>query len=154
MEMQHMSRTGRVAGPVLIGERHFHREDLPALRAFVSEHAARTGAAREQVAILVLTASELATNAIIHGGGAGRLRLWRGASHIVCEVTDSGRGMAADAGTQPPTTAIGGGRGLWLIRSLTDDVDIDSGASGTTVAAQLALRPRRTVHTVGAHRSA
>lgn len=147
-----MSGTGRLAGPVLIGERHFRRDDLPTLRTFVGQQALRIGATDEQIEVLVLAVSELATNAVRHGGGGGRLRLWRGAVHIVCEVADSGPGMPPDAGMLPPPLAIDGGRGLWLVRALVDDVEIDSGVSGTTVAARLALRPRRSARTGGAHR--
>ena len=37
--------------------------------------------------------SELATNAVRHGGGSGRLRLWTDDQVLVCEVSDTGAGI-------------------------------------------------------------
>src|SRR5215475_12475262 len=97
MLMRMASGTGRPGGPVLIAERRFRAEDLRDLRQLVSTQAARAGATAGQVDGLVVIANELATNAVMHGGGEGRLRLWRGPEHIVCEVVDMGRGL--DPGT-------------------------------------------------------
>src|SRR2546429_9741611 len=59
-------------------EQRFDRDSLYALRAAVAAHAAHMGAPPDRVSHLVIVASELASNAVRHGGGKGRLRLWRG----------------------------------------------------------------------------
>lgn len=153
MQTRRTNGTGRSSGPVLIVERRFREADLPALRTLVHSQAIRAAATEEQVEALVVVANELATNAVIHGGGEGRLRLWRGLEHVVCEVVDSGPGIAAPAtaGIERPDQLAASGRGLWLARHLADRVDIQTGSAGTAVAARLALRPRRGHRTGGAH---
>src|SRR4029077_17915103 len=39
---------------------------------------------------LVLAVDELATNSVCHGGGSGRLEIWRERDRLVCEVSDGG----------------------------------------------------------------
>jgi anti-sigma regulatory factor (Ser/Thr protein kinase) len=153
MRTRRTNGTGRSGGPVLIAERWFCAVDLPALRALVQSQAIHAGATEEQVEALVVVANELATNAVTHGAGEGRMRLWRGREHVVCEVVDSGPGIAApaEAGIERPDRLAPSGRGLWLVRHLANGVKIDAGSSGTTVAARLALRPRRGTPTGGAH---
>jgi anti-sigma regulatory factor (Ser/Thr protein kinase) len=85
---------------------------------------------------VVLVAHELATNVIRHGGGNGRLRMWRESGRIVCRVNDHGPGMPALVAE--PESRRPGGRGLWIARRLAD-VRIETGPSGTVVEAALAL---------------
>src|SRR5258705_6962452 len=54
----------------------FDEGDLVSLRRSVAAHADRTKLGQSRVNDLVLIAYELATNAVRHGGGHGRLRLW------------------------------------------------------------------------------
>jgi anti-sigma regulatory factor (Ser/Thr protein kinase) len=96
---------------------------------------------------VVLVVHELATNVVRHGGGSGRVRMWRERGRIVCRVSDSGPGMPlglaqaaqakAEAGAEPEVRRPGG-RGLWIARRLAD-VRIETGPSGTVVQAALAL---------------
>ena len=134
---------GGTSGPDEIAlEQHFDRDDLYALRAAVAAHAAHLGAPPERVAHVVIVASELASNAVRHGGGGGRLRLWRTDGRVCCEVRDAGPGLADPrAGTVPPSTRTAGGRGLWIVRRLASDVWIESGGYGTQVTAVLPLDP-------------
>jgi anti-sigma regulatory factor (Ser/Thr protein kinase) len=108
---------------------------LEGLRAKVAAWMNRLGAARV-CDDAVLVAHELATNVIRHGGGFGRLRLWRESGRIVCRVSDSGPGMP-DLVAEPETRRPGG-RGLWIARRLAD-VRIESGPSGTVVVAAMPL---------------
>src|SRR5512142_1419620 len=71
-------------------EQPFEERDLPALRRTVAAHGDRAGLSRRRVSDLVLIVSELAGNAIRHGGGRGRLRLWRSRGALYCEVSDHG----------------------------------------------------------------
>jgi anti-sigma regulatory factor (Ser/Thr protein kinase) len=108
---------------------------LEGLRTKVAAWMNRLGAARVRDDV-VLVAHELATNVIRHGGGFGRLRMWRESGRIVCRVSDSGPGMPALV--EEPEARRPGGRGLWIARRLAD-VRIESGPSGTVVVAAMAV---------------
>jgi anti-sigma regulatory factor (Ser/Thr protein kinase) len=93
----------------------------------------------------VLAANELLTNAIVHGGGSGRLRCWVSGRRLHCEVSDAGPGIPADdrAGRLPAADRPSG-RGIWLVRRLCDDLSgnaaISTGRRGTTVRVSVPLR--------------
>jgi anti-sigma regulatory factor (Ser/Thr protein kinase) len=108
---------------------------LDGLRTRVAAWMTRLGAPRVCDDV-VLVAHELATNVIRHGGGFGRLRLWRERGRIVCRVSDAGPGMPARV--REPELRRPGGRGLWIARRLAD-VRIESGPSGTVVVAAMPL---------------
>jgi anti-sigma regulatory factor (Ser/Thr protein kinase) len=84
-------------------------------------------------------ANELVANVIRHGGGSGRLRLWRQTNSIYCQVDDQGLGVAEpeQAGTKPVPTHHRAGRGLWIVRRFTDECTITSEGHGTTVTVLL-----------------
>jgi anti-sigma regulatory factor (Ser/Thr protein kinase) len=128
-------------GPDISLAQPFDRDGLYTLRAAVAAHASHLGASPERVAHLVIVVSELASNAVRHGGGTGRLRLWRVDDGIRCEVRDTGPGLADPdrAGMTPPSTLAIGGRGLWIVRQLSTAVHIDSNGYGTTVTATVSL---------------
>jgi anti-sigma regulatory factor (Ser/Thr protein kinase) len=121
----------------------FDADGLYALRATLAAHTSRHGASEEQIQHLIIVASELATNAIRHGGGTGRLRVWHDETAFYCEVTDQGSGMTDPSlGTTPPDpTSPDGGRGIWIVRNLTSDLRIGAGPDGrgTTVTAAIPL---------------
>jgi anti-sigma regulatory factor (Ser/Thr protein kinase) len=110
---------------------------LESLRARVAAWMNRLEAARVRDDV-VLVAHELATNVIRHGGGIGRLRMWREQGRIVFRVSDSGPGMRLPNLEEAPEARRPGGRGLWIARRLAD-VRIETGPSGTVVEAALAL---------------
>lgn len=111
----------------------FGPADLPAVRALVTGAAADAGLGRDRADDLVTAANEAATNAV-ECGGAGVLRVWADPAGIVCEVVNAG-GPIADPfpGHFPPAPLGVRGRGLWLMRQLTDLVEIRSSAATTTV---------------------
>lgn len=119
----------------------FDADDLYTLRAAVAAHAAEFGLTEPGLSRLLVVATELATNAIRHGGGRGRLRLWRQSGSIHCEVSDDGPGIAdADtAGSQPAPLSQEGGRGLWVVRQFTDEFRITPGGAGTTVTVSITI---------------
>ncbi|HEY7173967.1 MAG TPA: ATP-binding protein [Micromonosporaceae bacterium] len=92
---------------------------------------------------LVLIANELATNAVRHGGGSGRMWLWCGDGRVYCQVVDQGSGMSDPdhAGEKPTDRNALTGRGLWLIRQMAERIDIDTGMDGTTVTVAIPLNP-------------
>jgi anti-sigma regulatory factor (Ser/Thr protein kinase) len=132
------ARRRRPAGsPVL--DQAFDSRGLPALRSAVAAYAAELGAG-DRLDDVVLIAHELSTNVVRHGGGAGRLRLWRTGGRLMCRVTDTGPGIseAGTVGTELPGPETCGGRGLWIARTLSA-LQIDTGPHGTTVTAAVAV---------------
>ncbi|MGN9845891.1 ATP-binding protein [Nonomuraea sp. H19] len=78
-----------------------------------------------------------------HGGGRGRLRMWREDGRVVCEVADIGRGISPGVleEAELPAPSAPGGRGIWLIRRLSDEVVFTTGSGGTAVRLALELPP-------------
>jgi anti-sigma regulatory factor (Ser/Thr protein kinase) len=119
----------------------FDADGLYVLRATLAAHASRLGTTDQQERLLIV-ASELATNAIRHGGGSGRLRLWHQDRALYCQVSDDGPGFADPAvgATRPDPTSSDGGRGMWICRRLAGQLVIESGphGRGATVTAVIA----------------
>ncbi|BCB90358.1 ATP-binding protein [Phytohabitans suffuscus] len=123
-------------------DQHFDADGLYSLRAAVAAHATDLGAGEELVEELVVVANELASNAVRHGGGTGRLRLWRAGDLIHCEVSDTGPGLAdAEVGLERVPLTAYGGRGLWVVRQMSERVDVRTGPKGATITAAFAVRP-------------
>jgi anti-sigma regulatory factor (Ser/Thr protein kinase) len=121
-------------------DHQFDADGLYTLRAALAAHADHLGADPDQVERLLIVGGELATNAIRHGGGTGRLRLWRDGGMLRCQISDHGPGMTdPTAGTHPPAPTAMGGRGLWITRQLCQDLTIDTGPQGTTITAAIPL---------------
>lgn len=115
----------------------FDLDGLVALRSAVAAHADRLGLPAGRIPELVLVAHELASNAVRHGGGTGRVRIWRDDDTVVCEISDTGPGLPAppsDDYGRPAVDALGG-RGLWLAFHLCDEFTVKSGGSGTVATA-------------------
>jgi anti-sigma regulatory factor (Ser/Thr protein kinase) len=124
----------------VVVDQPFNEEGLYSLRAAVAAHASSLGVGPVMVERLLILASELATNAIRHGGGSGRLRLWREETALHLQISDEGPGMPDPAvGTRPPDTMAVGGRGMWICRQLVEDLQIATGPDGTTITAVLSL---------------
>jgi anti-sigma regulatory factor (Ser/Thr protein kinase) len=111
----------------------FDVEGLPRVRRIVEGAAQRAGLEDPHGTDLVLAANELAANSLVHGGGAGTLRVWREGDRIVVEVEDRGRIGEPLVGRIRPLPTQAGGRGLWFANQLCDLVQIRSGAWGTKV---------------------
>lgn len=124
-------------------DQHFDGRALVSLRAAVAAHAGTLGLPPGRGADLVLIAHELASNAVRHGGGRGRLRLWRDPAGVRCQVSDDGGGLAdpSEPGHRLVPPGATNGRGLWIVRRLADMVAVESGSGGTTVTVRLLLHP-------------
>jgi anti-sigma regulatory factor (Ser/Thr protein kinase) len=107
--------------------------DVPATRRTVAQYARSVGLAQEQVEVLELAASELATNSVRHGGGTGMLAMWLEAGAAVVEFSDTGEIHDPLSGRLTPTLDQEGGRGLFLVNQLCDLVQVRSSGRGTTV---------------------
>jgi anti-sigma regulatory factor (Ser/Thr protein kinase) len=117
----------------------FGLDDLHDLRARVAASATASGLPEARVSDLVVAASELAANSILHGGGRGLATIWgdHGAAYV--EVADAGTITDPNVGRDLPDPSQEHGRGLYIANQLCDVVSIESGASGTRVRLQMAL---------------
>ncbi len=79
-------------------------------------------------------------NAIEHAGAEAVCRIWTARDELRCEVTaPKGTLDTALAGYLPPSTSHLNGRGLWIIRQLSDAADMRTGTHGTTILIRMRL---------------
>jgi anti-sigma regulatory factor (Ser/Thr protein kinase) len=119
---------------------------LDALRAGVKAHSSAAGLPEDRAEDVVLAVHELAANAVSHGAGTGRLRIWKLAGSLCCQVEDgeplesehpdhagNEAAAAADASGPAPGHQLPSqpGHGLWLVRQIADRMRVLSGARGT-----------------------
>ena len=117
-----------------VDERIFGLADLSDVRRVVAQAASDAGMSDRRASDFVLAADEIATNAILHGSPPARLRVWRDDGAVVCEVTDAGRGIAdPEPGRVAPPPGALGGRGLWLARRFSDQLEVQDGAGSTVL---------------------
>ena len=82
----------------------------------------------------------MATNALKHAGGRGRVRIWSETAQVICEVADSGPGFSDPfTGHTPPAARDAPGWGLWNSRQLCDLVQLRSGDDGTVVRLHMSV---------------
>jgi anti-sigma regulatory factor (Ser/Thr protein kinase) len=107
---------------------------LAALRRFVRDQATDFGLELGRRAELVVAASEIATNSVLHGEGGGEVRIWTDNGHLVCEIRGSGHITDPLVGRLRPDPGAIHGYGIWLANQFCDLVQIRSREdSGTTV---------------------
>jgi anti-sigma regulatory factor (Ser/Thr protein kinase) len=109
---------------------------LEPLRRFVADQVVDV-LSRPLLSDLLLAMSEVVSNSIVHGGGAGRLRLWTTDRSVVCEVRDRGWITEPLVGRTRPILDREHGRGLWMVNQLCDLVQLRSSAAGTVVRMHL-----------------
>ncbi len=81
---------------------------------------------------LLLAATEIANNAMQHGGGIQEVRVGRVRGRFVCEIVDRGDGFDDPAaGYLAPHEGIG--TGLWVARQLTWQIEFFQSPTGFTV---------------------
>jgi anti-sigma regulatory factor (Ser/Thr protein kinase) len=120
-------------------ELEFTCDALGRLRQSVAGIAASALLPAARIDDLVLAVDELATNSIYHGGGVGKLRIWREDEALLCEVSDRGRITEPLVGRIRPTPEQWNGRGLWLVNQLCDLTQIRSDAAGSVVRVHMGL---------------
>ncbi|MFI6789177.1 ATP-binding protein [Nonomuraea sp. NPDC050383] len=113
--------------PDLILDQSFDADLLYALRATLEAHATHAGLPDGRAMDLVITVHELATNAVVHGAGTGRVRIWRMAGALRCEVSDAGPSLStriprpdADTESLPHTGQVGNAGALPQARQAGD----------------------------------
>jgi anti-sigma regulatory factor (Ser/Thr protein kinase) len=81
---------------------------------------------------MLVAGTEIAANAVRHGGGIARVRVGSAHGRFVCEVIDRGSGFDDPAaGYLAPREGVGAG--LWIARQLTWKVESFRSARGFTV---------------------
>jgi len=140
----------------------FDSKTLHVLRADVQVLASQAGFPDHRVEDMVLAVHELAANAVHHGAGAGRLRVWNLAGVLLCQVDDGlpafdGQAAAGaghrDGGTtetKSPSSpsAVSSwqatpGHGLWVVQQVADQFQVTSGAQGTSATVTFSPSPER-----------
>ena len=129
------------APPVL--DLTFNSGTLDTLRAEVRACAAKTDLAEDRAVDMILAVHELAANAVRHGGGEGRLRIWDQAGALHCQVDDGDHAAAGDIAAAGPESApdhaatnslpCEPGHGLWVVQQVADRIQSRSGSGGTSV---------------------
>lgn len=127
----------------------FDSGSLSLLRAEVQAHADPAGFAPGRAMDVVLALHELAANAVRHGAGTGRLRIWREPGAWLCLVEDGDPLPSGDpetAGDSPGLAVMTAwqavpGHGLWVVRQVADRLQVRSGPDGTRATVTFSLLP-------------
>lgn len=116
---------------------------LTRLRQVVLEVAERAGLDRDTATSLVLSASEIAANAVEHGAGRGTLTIWVTDGELICEIADpAGRLDVPLPGYLPPRPQSPRGYGLWISRQLCDLVETRTADGVLRIRLHMVLPPR------------
>jgi anti-sigma regulatory factor (Ser/Thr protein kinase) len=156
------------AAPLVL-DQAFDSGTLYALRAAAQAHAIEAGLAEDRTDDLVISVHELAANAVRHGAGRGRLRMWQRDGALHCQVEDAGSpataGQAPGGGEEEARPGAGHqnataadetpepdknvadrwpflpGHGLWLVRLVSDQLSLSSGPDGSWATIVFSLSP-------------
>jgi anti-sigma regulatory factor (Ser/Thr protein kinase) len=113
-----------------------HRESVAVVtcgpaRRYVRSHV--VAALAERTEDIALAVHEIVANAL-DAAGTAELSHWQVGSTQVWEVRDDGPGLhGAASGYSPPALDLADGRGLWLARSLADEMVVRPHGPGTAV---------------------
>jgi anti-sigma regulatory factor (Ser/Thr protein kinase) len=132
-------RAMQAGAPAPVLDQEFDSGNLYALRAAVQAHVGQAGLSEDRASDVVLAVHELAANAIAHGAGHGRLRLWDLVGALSCEIADGGIPGSTDSSDTVNPWPTADGHGLWLVRQLADHLDLRSGPRGTRAVVTFAL---------------
>jgi anti-sigma regulatory factor (Ser/Thr protein kinase) len=118
---------------------------LGVLRAEVKARARQAGLIEARAEDVVLAVHELAANAVYHGAGAARLRMWKTAGALLCQVADGD--IPADAASDSsPESATSlpyrPGHGLWVVKQIASWIRVRSGSRGTRATVSFDLLSR------------
>ena len=105
--------------------------DLEEFRERLARELVGEGVSEAKALDMLLAATEVAANAIEHGGGVQKVRVGRADARFVCEIVDRGAGFDdPTAGFIAPRPGLG--RGLWIARRLTWQIEFFSAPDGFT----------------------
>ena len=101
------------------------------LREQLARELAAYKTSKAQTLDMMLAATEIANNAVQHGGGIQEVRVGRARGRFVCEIVDRGDGFDDPAaGYLAPRAGIGAG--LWVARQLTWRIEFFHSPTGFT----------------------
>ena len=134
------------AAPAVL-DQCFDAGSLSALRASTQACAAQAGMPAERATDLVIALHELAANAVRHGAGSGRLRIWDHAGALYCRVDDDGSadGPPGPIGAGSASQNLADrwprepGHGLWLARQVADQLTLHADSRGTNAVITFSL---------------
>jgi anti-sigma regulatory factor (Ser/Thr protein kinase) len=134
------------AAPAVL-DQCFDAGSLSALRASTQACAAQAGMPAERATDLVIALHELAANAVRHGAGSGRLRIWDHAGTLYCRVDDDGSadGPPGPIGAGSASQNLADrwprepGHGLWLARQVADQLTLHADSRGTNAVITFSL---------------
>ena len=111
--------------------------ELAAMRAVLRPYLDSLGVSPSGCDDMVLVATELASNAIEASGGKKEIRLRASVEHdaVTVELDDDGAGFELPTMQDAPPTAQERGRGLWLARTLTNELTVQRRRGRTVVRA-------------------
>jgi two-component sensor histidine kinase len=118
---------------------------LGVLRAEVKARARQAGLIEARAEEVVLAVHELAANAVYHGAGAPRLRMWKAAGALLCQVADGDipADAASDSSAEPEISLpYRPGHGLWVVRQIASWIRVRSGSRGTRATVSFDLLSR------------
>jgi anti-sigma regulatory factor (Ser/Thr protein kinase) len=131
------------AVPELVGQRSFPAAtaSIREARRFVKAEAAAVGASGTTLDDIELASSELASNAVEHGSGSTfQVSVILGDAHVDVEVTSevAGRIVADPADWIGPAADSITGRGLNLVKMLSEDTWVRTLAGSVTIGCRFA----------------
>jgi anti-sigma regulatory factor (Ser/Thr protein kinase) len=105
--------------------------DVEQLRELVARELIAAGHGEAKALEMLLAVTEVAQNAVEHGGGIEEVRAGHARGRFVCEITDRGAGFDDPAaGYLAPRPGVGSG--LWVARQLTWRTEFFRSAQGFT----------------------
>jgi anti-sigma regulatory factor (Ser/Thr protein kinase) len=117
----------------------FDLSALRAVRSFAVDRGLELGVRDDRLDDLALVVAELSANSVVHGGGTGRLWIWREDDYVACEVNDGGHISDPLAGRVPAPPEQLGGRGLLMVNQIADLVRVYSEPGNTIIRVYLRL---------------
>lgn len=117
---------------------------VAAVRHRVTDAALGVGLAPERAEQFTIAVNEVMINAIQHGGGSADVTVETSPGAVVVTVRDHGGGIPGDISPRLPSPQTLGGRGLWLVHHLCENVTIDTSTAGTVVTLSAAVSRRLT----------
>lgn len=117
------------------------RDPTPAVARAAVESLMGSSVGLALIVDLQIVASELVTNAIVHGAAPAVFEVWHEADGCALRVTDRGPGgVDRYAHFRPPQVGPHGGFGLFTVGQLADSIEFTRHDDTTVVSAYVALR--------------
>lgn len=117
------------------------RDPMPAMARVALESLLGWRVSQDLLADLQIVASELVTNAVLHGAAPAVFEVWHEADGCALRVTDSGAGAVDQyAHFRPHKGGVHGGFGLFTVGQIADSVVFTRQDDTTVVSVYVALR--------------